>query len=151
MIATPASANAATTSGQRRNAGLWYRPIPEAIGAAFGSCRCRQSQGQRFRTMVLGLLDEEVLGAVPIDAYRWRAPPAAPPPTPARMTPAPARHVPCGAGPVDTRDNAITDSPRRRRREWTCPTCRAAGTIRLAGHPTRHRTTPATRTPLPSA
>ena len=31
---------------------------------------------------------------------------------------------------------ALTNSPRRRRREWACPTCRAAGTIRIAGHPT---------------
>ena len=39
---------------------------------------------------------------------------------------------------------------RRRRREWTCPSCRAAGTIRVAGHPTRRHIGP-TRTPLPSA
>ena len=45
---------------------------------------------------------------------------------------------------------ALSNTPRRRRREWTCPTCRAAGTVRIAGHPTRQHTTP-TRTPLPSA
>ena len=38
----------------------------------------------------------------------------------------------------------------RRRREWACPTCRAAGTIRIAGHPTPPRATP-TRAPLNSA
>jgi len=45
---------------------------------------------------------------------------------------------------------ALSNSPRRRRREWTCPTCRAAGTIRIAGHPTRERST-SSWTPLPSA
>ena len=48
---------------------------------------------------------------------------------------------------------ALTNSPRRRRQECTCPTCRAAGTIRIAGHPTRpaHQPSILTRTPLPSA
>jgi hypothetical protein len=44
----------------------------------------------------------------------------------------------------------LSNSPGRRRREWTCPTCRAAGSTRIAGHPTRHRTTPSW-TSLPSA
>ena len=48
---------------------------------------------------------------------------------------------------------ALSNSPRRRRREWTCPTCQAAGTIRIAGYPTRHarRRRIPTGSPLPSA
>ena len=56
-------------------------------------------------------------------------------------------HIDC---PSCGQPAVLSNSPRRRRREWTCPTCPAAGTIRIAGHPTRHRNTPLTRAPLPS-
>ena len=45
---------------------------------------------------------------------------------------------------------ALSRSPLRRRREWTCSTCGTTGALRIAGGPAPRRRTP-TRTPFDTA
>ena len=56
-------------------------------------------------------------------------------------------HIAC---PCCGEPAALSCSPLRRRREWTCPACGATGAIRIAGRPAPRRRPP-TRTPVDTA